>query len=427
VNPHSDLWAVGVCLYEMVAGLPPYQAQTTRKLENLIQSRRPPRALPDNCPAGLRAIIRKALAPDSTRRYDSAAAFERDLQSFLAGRLTGAEKENQPVWESNATIEKPREQPAPQRPRVRRAVLAPYLASFQSIKWSLLAGLLAGLFVFVPVMHAVRFWRDGAPLRAGRDYLAGPPSAIDADWQLYSRMERDYRWLGGFSPTGSLRLGLRRRLVACGDQLIAGYRTAAAATLEQFDWRKAQTCMARALELDGASSEIRGKLRLAEGYLSLVENPAAPAVAHRALTEAATLLRSAPDPHLGLARVYIYGLGNLGLAIAEFHTAERLGYRLGPREWAQQGDGYLVRAEQALAQFQKARTPAQQSRWLDQLRRDLDRARDLYEPITGFGGAGRSLERVYECRRSADAIQAERERAQRLEAARRTARYRRWR
>ena len=51
VDPHVDLWAVGVSLYEMVAGSPPYQAQTTRKLENLIQSRRPPRALPANCPA----------------------------------------------------------------------------------------------------------------------------------------------------------------------------------------------------------------------------------------------------------------------------------------------------------------------------------------------------------------------------------------
>jgi len=41
VDPFADLWAAGVCLYEMVSGIPPYQAQTTRKLENLIQSRRP--------------------------------------------------------------------------------------------------------------------------------------------------------------------------------------------------------------------------------------------------------------------------------------------------------------------------------------------------------------------------------------------------
>ena len=50
VDPQADLWAAAVTLYEMIAGIPPYQARTTRKLENLIQSRRPPRALPSSCP-----------------------------------------------------------------------------------------------------------------------------------------------------------------------------------------------------------------------------------------------------------------------------------------------------------------------------------------------------------------------------------------
>jgi len=36
VDPHADLWALGVSLYEMAGGRPPYQAQDTRKLENLI-------------------------------------------------------------------------------------------------------------------------------------------------------------------------------------------------------------------------------------------------------------------------------------------------------------------------------------------------------------------------------------------------------
>src|ERR1017187_8844124 len=39
----------------MVAGSPPYQAENTRKLERLIRSGRPPRALPASCPAALKA------------------------------------------------------------------------------------------------------------------------------------------------------------------------------------------------------------------------------------------------------------------------------------------------------------------------------------------------------------------------------------
>ncbi len=79
VDRNADLWAVGVTLYEMVAGSPPYQAQDTRKLEELIQSRRPPRALPDGCPGPLIAILNKALAGDLT----SATFLRRRLKLIL--------------------------------------------------------------------------------------------------------------------------------------------------------------------------------------------------------------------------------------------------------------------------------------------------------------------------------------------------------
>ena len=51
VDHQSDLWAVGATLYEMLAGAPPYQAENTRKLEAVIRSKRPPRALPAGVPA----------------------------------------------------------------------------------------------------------------------------------------------------------------------------------------------------------------------------------------------------------------------------------------------------------------------------------------------------------------------------------------
>src|SRR5450759_3945141 len=88
VDPQSDLWALGATLYEILAGVPPYQAEDTRKLEGLIRSKRPPRALPASCPAGLRAIVMKALAPDARQRYRSALAFRADLRLFLARKPT---------------------------------------------------------------------------------------------------------------------------------------------------------------------------------------------------------------------------------------------------------------------------------------------------------------------------------------------------
>ena len=85
----------------MLAGVPPYQAEDTRKLEGLIRSKRPPRALPASCPAGLRAVVMKSLAPDAGKRYRSAVEFQADLQLFLERKPTLAEIERRPTLESH--------------------------------------------------------------------------------------------------------------------------------------------------------------------------------------------------------------------------------------------------------------------------------------------------------------------------------------
>jgi serine/threonine protein kinase len=106
VDQQSDLWAVGATLYQMLSGSPPYQAENTRKLESLIRSKRPPRALPSRCPAALRAIAMKALAPEAARRYRSAGDFQADLQAFLENKPVRAELERRHLWNASATVER---------------------------------------------------------------------------------------------------------------------------------------------------------------------------------------------------------------------------------------------------------------------------------------------------------------------------------
>jgi hypothetical protein len=109
VDQQSDLWAVGATLYEMLAGVPPYQAESTRKLEAMIRSRRPPRALGPGVPRALRLIVSKAMAPNPGQRYASAGAFQTDLQAFLEHRPTQAEIERRTSWAASMTIEAARE------------------------------------------------------------------------------------------------------------------------------------------------------------------------------------------------------------------------------------------------------------------------------------------------------------------------------
>ena len=189
VDVNADLWALGVTLFEMLAGTPPYQAQDTRQLENIIQSKRPPRALPDDCPAPLKAIVAKALAGDLELRYRSAEEFEKDLRAYLADQPVTAARDRI-SWESNATVDKavpsrvqfPRPFPYPTAippfvssrtspkpatilraspPAQLHAVLPvagkrPHRWRFMqpgstNLAFALIAGVLAGLMAFVPI------------------------------------------------------------------------------------------------------------------------------------------------------------------------------------------------------------------------------------------------------------------------------------
>jgi serine/threonine protein kinase len=413
VDRHADLWAVGVTLYEMVAGVPPYQAQDTRKLEALIQSRRPPRALPEGCPAAMTAILHKALAGDLHQRYVSATAFESDLTLFLQNRPTVAEMERRVSWKSNPTVEaqRPRlpERVSSMAETVRRSVLklkptrVRQLASVMSIFVALCWGVLAGLVVCVPLGYYYRFGRESSALRGSLDFTHASGAAIDRDWDLLQRVERQNAFLGGFSPAIRLAAGFRLSLVAAGNEVIEHYRNNSDPRIQDFDWRKAALCFTHALEMDRGDRTVQGKLALCHGYENLVradsDDGPVGAAAHAAqadFEDAVSLTPQSPDPHLGLARIYVYSLKNVGKVMAELHEAQRLGFEPGPREAEEEADGYRFRATAELNEARRhgPKERAAEERYLRLAQRDFDRARRLYEPIEGFSNVSVALGQV---------------------------------
>jgi hypothetical protein len=287
--------------------------------------------------------------------------------------------------------------------------------------WSLVAGLVVGMLCFVPASHAYRYWHDSASLRAKHSYEWAKLPVIESEWSTYRGLSRDYAWLGSFSPVLHLSESLKSRLIGAADDVIVRYRNSSDPGFQNYDWVKARAALAHALELEPGSVEIKGKMALCDGYLQLGATPPATSAALASFEAAAADLPTSPDPHLGLARIYIYGQQNAGKAAAEFHTAERLGYGLGPREFEQEADGYLLRAEQSLLRFQKAHTISARRKYKAQVDRDLDRARNLYEPIAGYSDVNDHLDRLEQDAASVDQIEEQRERA-RLVAARRRGR-----
>ena len=421
VDPHSDLWALGATLYEMVAGFPPYQAQSTQKLEELIRSKRPPRALPDDCPSGLRAVIRKTLAGEMENRYPSASALEQDLRSFLDGCPTLAETEMQHAWEVNPTVEKDRgdsQEPLSRLPEILTLLkqLRPPAASIKFLKraWLPIAavavGALVGALAYIEGAYAYRFWDESKPLRGYHDYTRRSIADINADWNLYKQLEQRNLPLGRYSPVAWLSRPLRSSYLAAADDVIERYRNSSDPNIGDFEWRKAQVCLQHAAELDGSDPDVKGRRALINGYLMLLDNPQTEQTVSRAkasFEQSLIFLPRSPDAHLGLARLYVYSFRNVGRAIAELADAERSGFKPGPREFELQADGYLLRAEQELRRAGQPDTPRPEvARYLSLAQGDLERARNLYEPIEGFSNVSSNLNRLYRDRTKQQLLQA---------------------
>jgi hypothetical protein len=408
----TDAWAVGVLLYEMVAGRPPFQADTTVNLERRIRSRRPPEPAP-GVSAGLRAVIEKLLAPHPSDRYDGPGAIRADLERVAAGATTLAEQEtarSAPASDEAATrrTREPIVDEAPTKRVTRVSTLdasglepatPPADATEEPLPDVRLRGgrARARVIAAVVVLLLVVVGNELIVARRAGDLAATVPlqefAGLDSAWTEYDALT-DRSLLGGVGTT-SLGRALVRQSQVLADRVIQNYRSSTP-TVREAQWVTAARALRRALVVSPGDVSMRAALRYAEGHLHRINGEAQKArrqttqsqrelaEAVSAFREAATLRPEWPDPHLGLARTFIYGIDDIDRGADAIAHAQKLGYAIGARETAQLGDGYRTRGETLERAAGSLSGLPQEQESLSKAAEAYRRALEHYSSISGF-------------------------------------------
>jgi tetratricopeptide (TPR) repeat protein len=185
------------------------------------------------------------------------------------------------------------------------------------------------------------------------------------------------------------------------DRVIANYRTPVPSVRER-QWRLARVALADAVRAV-PTAPLRASLRYCEGHLHRIDGEARKArgrtiEAQQQFTDAVAAFREAaelrpdwPDPFLGLARTFIYGLEDVDRGADALAQAQRFGYTAGDRETTQLADGYRARADTLARKAHTLAGLAQEQEYLTRAAEAYRQALDLYGKVVSFADVARAI------------------------------------
>jgi tetratricopeptide (TPR) repeat protein len=252
-----------------------------------------------------------------------------------------------------------------------------------------LASIVYGMWVVVTDYY---LYKHGQEL--SRDIETEQVTDPDQIWTKWSELSKDH-------VTSLLLHGPRKvvkqHLLAVTDHVIDTYRNTDTAVSEK-EWERARLNASRALAVD-PDEVVRGKLRIAEGHLARINGTAHKKtdelnLAAQKFNEAKQMLPQSPDPDLGLARLYVYGLKDIDKAYDAIEDARKRGYPMGNREKLQLADGYRDRADRLWWDSRNVRGLPPEKDQIQRAADDYQRSLELYQSAGTWGKAILSIVRV---------------------------------